>query len=84
MRVSSNKNSAMPPCKHAEIRVNYQDTYSLVVSWMSVRVVITLSILRKIQTNSVYFVLAYTQYDVKAEMFLELPIGFGVEGDHPI
>ena len=29
------------------------------------------------------FFLAYTQYDVKSEIFMELPIGFGFEGGHP-
>ena len=29
------------------------------------------------------FFLAYTQADVKSEIFMELPIGFRFEGDHP-
>ena len=35
-------------------------------------------------TKSVDFFLAYTQADVKSEIFMEPPIGFGVEGGHPI
>ena len=51
---------------------------------MPVKAMLTLSILREIHTKSVDFVLAYTQVDVKSEIFMELPIDFGVEGDHPI
>ena len=49
---------------------------------MSVRVMLTLSILIEIHTKSVYFVLAYTQVDVKSDIFMEIPICFGVEGYH--
>ena len=38
---------------------------------------------KKLRTKSVDFVLAYTQADVKSEIFMELPIGFGVERSHP-
>ena len=63
--------------------VIYWDTYSLVVNWMSVRSMLTLIILRDIHTKLIYFVLAYTQIDVKTDIFVELSIGFGVEGVHP-
>ena len=64
--------------------VNYWDTYSPVVNWMYVRAILILSLLIEIHTNSVDFVLAYTQNNVKTEIFVELPIGFGVEGTRPI
>ena len=51
---------------------------------MSVRAILVLSIPIELHTNSVYFILAYTQADVKTDIFMELPIGFGVEGYHPI
>ena len=44
---------------------------------------LTLSILIEIHTMSVYFVLYYTQAYVKTEIFMELPISFGVERYHP-
>ena len=50
---------------------------------MSIWAIFTLSIFREIHTKSVDFVLAYTQADVKTEIFIEIPIGFGVEGSHP-
>ena len=52
--------------------VNYWETYYPVVNWMSVRAMITLSILREIHTNSIGFVFAYTQ----GEILMVLPIGF--------
>ena len=66
-----------------KLGVNYWETYSPVVYWMSVRAILTLRILRELHTKSVYFVLACTQADVKSEIFMELPILFGFEGDHP-
>ena len=51
---------------------------------MSVRATITLITPRELRTNSIDFLLAYTKADVKPEIFTELPIGFGVEGSHPI
>ena len=50
---------------------------------MSVRAMLTLSILRELHTKPVDFVLTYNQTDVKSEIFMELPIGFGFEGSHP-
>ena len=44
---------------------------------------LTLRILRELHTKSVDFVPAYTQADVKSEIFMELPIGLGGEGAHP-
>ena len=50
---------------------------------MSVKAMLTLSILRELHTKSVDFVLVYTQTDLKIWIFMELPIGFGFEGDQP-
>ena len=75
-------------CAHVVIwqwGVDYWDTNSPVVNCMYVRAIITLSlsIIREIYTMSVDFVRAYTQADVKTEIFMELPIGFVVEEAHP-
>ena len=72
-------------CSHGVMHkwvVNYMDTYSPVFNWLSVSSMLALSILRELHAMSVDFVLAYTQSDVKSEIFMELPIGFGVEGYH--
>ena len=54
------------------------------VNSMSVRAILNLSILRELHTKLVDFFLAYIQDYLKTEIFNELPIRFGVDGDHPI
>ena len=63
--------------------VSYRGTYSSVINWMYVRSMLTLGITRELHTRSVNSVLAYTQADVKPDIFIEPPIIFGVEGAHP-
>ena len=53
------------------------------VNWVSIIAMLTLIILIKLHTKLVDFVLSYTQADVKTEVFMKLPISFGVEGCHP-
>ena len=50
------------------------------VNCMSVKDILALAILRELHTKSVDFLLDYTWDDVKSEILMELPIGFGVEG----
>ena len=45
---------------------------------------LTLSILRELHTKSVDSFLEYDWADVETGIFIELPIGFVVEGVHPI
>ena len=84
MGVLSNTNPACAPMEECSNggRINGIHTPQWSI-WMSVRAMLTLGILREIHTKSVYFVLDYTQADVKSEIFMELPIGLGGEGDHP-
>ena len=73
-------------CTHVvmqQLGVNYFDTYYPVVNWISDMPMPNLSIFREIHTKSVDFVLAYTQADIKSEIFMELLIGFRIEGSHP-
>ena len=50
---------------------------------MLVRAMLTLSVLQKLHTKSVDLFLAYTQADVKSEIYMEIPLGFIFDGDHP-
>ena len=73
-------------CAHGGMQqwgVNYWYTYYPVVNCTSVRTMLTLIIIIELHTRSVNFLLYYTQADVKTETFMDLPIGFGVEGSHP-
>ena len=69
--------------EYVTMGVNYWETCSPVVNWMSVRAMLTLRIPQKIHTKSVDFVLACTHTDVNSEIYLKTPLGFGVDGDHP-
>ena len=56
--------------------VNYWETYSPVVNWMSVRLMLTMSLLHNLQTKSIDFVLAFPQAPLDVEIFAHLPQGF--------
>ena len=47
---------------------------------MYVRAMLIMSILRELHTKPVYIFLAYTQADVKSDIFMEIFIRFGFEG----
>ena len=60
-------------CAHVGMQkggVKYWDTYSPVVNWMSVGAILTLSILRELQTKSVDFFLAYTKAGLNTDIFM--------------
>lgn len=56
-----------------EHAVDYYETCAPVVTWPSVRALLTLSIIHKWDTWQVDFVLAYPQAPVKFDMCMELP-----------
>ena len=58
--------------------VNYWETYSPVVEWMKVRIMLTLASIENLHTKSIDFVLAYPQADLDVDIYMELPQGFNV------
>ena len=50
--------------------INYWDTYAPVVSWSSLRILMTISKLHNLHTKSVDFVQAYPQAELKSTIFL--------------
>ena len=50
--------------------VNYWETYSPLLNFMSIRAILTLGIIIELHTKSVYFFLAYTQADVNRYIFV--------------
>ncbi len=62
--------------------VNYWDTYSPVVRWSLIRLVLVLSLQRGWHTRQLDFVLAYPQAPVECDMYMEIPRGFVVSGGH--
>ena len=55
--------------------VNYWDTYAPVVSWSSVRILMTIAKLHNLHTKSVDFVQAYPQANIKTPIYLHHPVG---------
>ena len=55
--------------------VNYWDTYAPVVTWSSIRILMTLACLHQLHTKSVDFVQAYPQAKVKSTIYLRTPQG---------
>ena len=51
--------------------VTYWDTYAPVVSWSSVRILMTLANLHNLHTKAVDFIQAYPQARIKAIIFLK-------------
>ena len=61
--------------------VDYWETYTPVVQWISVRTLLILSEIYGLKSGSIDFVLAFPQVDLDVPVFMRLPIGFDVESD---
>ena len=53
----------------------YSDTYSPVVNWASIRLIMTFALLNKMHSPSIDFTLVFPQADTDVDIFVELPIG---------
>ena len=60
---------------------NYWDTYALVVNWISIRMLMTSSILFNLHTRSIDFTLAFPQADADVTIYMEIPFGFQAPSD---
>ena len=54
---------------------DYWDTYAPVVTWASVRLLLIVAKLHKLESKSIDFVLAFPQADLDVPVFMELPSG---------
>ena len=59
---------------------NYWETYSPVVNMLSVRLLLAISHLHDLETQSIDFVLAFPQADLDVDVWMELPDGMNPEG----
>ena len=57
---------------------NYWDTYAPVVSWSSVRLIMTFALLNKMRSHSIDFTLSFLQTNTDVDIFMELTIGVDV------
>jgi hypothetical protein len=61
--------------------VNFWDTYAPVTSWPTVRLILTMAIIRGWHTKQIDFVLAFTQAPVEIDnLYMQVPRGFHVPG----
>ena len=61
----------------------YWDTYAPVVNWISIRMMLTLSVIHNLYTTSIDFTLAFPQAEVETTIYMEIPLGCEVpEGDY--
>ena len=56
--------------------VHYDQTYSPVVSWSSIRLLLTLAAIHNWHTEQLDDVLAYPQAPVEREIYIKIPKGF--------
>ena len=63
--------------------VDYFESYSPVVQWSSVRLMLILSIVHGLDTRQVDYVNAFAQADLDKEVYLEIPQGFQHQNDLP-
>ena len=71
-------------CAHGGMQkwgVDYWETYSPVVNWVSVRLLFALCMIHDLESRSIDFVLAFPQADLKEDIYMELTFGFDCDGD---
>ena len=56
--------------------IDYWETYAPVVNWISVRLMLALSIVHGLHTKSIDFVQAFPQAELERDVFMEMPYGF--------
>ena len=65
-------------CAHGGMSVHgetYWDTYSPVVSWSSVRLMLILALILGWEMRSINFIMAFPQADVKTDIYMKIPHG---------
>ena len=58
---------------------SYWETYSPVVNILSVRLILAITKIHKLESKAIDFVLAFPQADLKEDIWMNLPIGFQVD-----
>ena len=59
---------------------SYWETYAPVVNMLTVRLVLVIAKLHKLDSKAIDFVLAFSQADLKEDIWMSLPIGFQLDG----
>ena len=64
-----------------EYGVNYWETYAPVAQWSSIRLFMTIAIMKNWHMKQADFTLAYLNAEADGDLFMEIPVGFHVDGD---
>ena len=70
-------------CAHGgqqKLGVNYWETYSPVVNWINVRLLLMVCCVLGLESQSIDFVLAFPQVELEEEIYMKLPAGFEAQG----
>eukprot|EP00957_Ditylum_brightwellii_P140542 10707434-Ditylum_brightwellii.AAC.1 len=65
-------------CAHGGMQqwgVNFWETYSPVVNWITVRTLLAAATIHELPTECIDFILAFPQAKLDIDVFMELPIG---------
>ena len=70
-------------CAHGGMQtcgVNYWDTYAPTVNWISIRFLLIVAQILKLNTQAIDIVMAFPQADLEVPVYMELPAGMDIEG----
>ena len=59
---------------------SYWETYSPVVNMLTVRLIIAIAKIHNLDSKAIEFVLAFPQADLKEDIWMQLPVGFQIDG----
>ena len=60
--------------------IDYEESYSPVVAWSTIRVMLILSIIKKLKTKQVDFTLAFVQAELEPGTYIEMPRMYEMDG----
>ena len=69
-------------CAHSgmqQLGVNYWGTHYWGVNWINVRSLLAIESIHELQSISIDFLLAFPQSDLHVDVFIEIPLGMGVD-----
>ena len=61
--------------------IDYWETYSPVVNWILVCLLFALTVIHDLESQSINFVLAFPQAELKEDVYMEIPFDFDQDGD---
>ena len=70
-------------CAHGGIQIwgdSYWETYSPVVNMLSVRLILALTKIHRLDSKAMDFVLAFLHGELEKDIWMQLPIGFQING----